>query len=105
MPVYNTTFADRKTGRERPVSVDAKNLSEATSKLAEQALKAGAYCGQINQEPARMAMPTPNPVAPTSRLFTHPRQTIAAGVALGVAYIGAVLLLALLAVRLVVWLG
>ena len=103
MPTYTTTFASRKTGKERPVSVEAKHLSEATAKLAESALQSDSYCGQINQVPET---PRPMPAGPKeSRLLTHPRQTIAAGVALGVAYIGAVLLLALIAVRLAVWLG
>jgi hypothetical protein len=36
----------------------------------------------------------------SSRLLTHPRTTIASGVALGVAYVGAVLLVATIAVGL-----
>jgi hypothetical protein len=38
--------------------------------------------------------------APQSRLLTHPRTTIASGVALGVAYVGAVLLVATIVVGL-----
>lgn len=94
MPKFAVDVVHRTSGKTDQLTIEAADEYGAMRMVGQEYV-----IGQVHKVYQR---PPAKPIEPCqSRLLTHPRQTIATGVALGMAYVVAVLFVVFVIVRLV----